>query len=160
MMGLDAFLIAAKRSSREAFVQRFPGQFLLVQPFATPAEPSFRTVGASEVVGTSTALVPIEKRRGANTFDWMITIGRAPNNDIVIPASDVSKFHAMIRDEGDGAWSLVDANSTFGTTLEGKKLVGQQPVPLRPGSEITMGSVAMWFHTSSSLYDALRDQDL
>lgn len=159
MERVDAFLIAAKRYPREVFVSRFPGFFFLVEPFAPVEAPSVATLGSENGAGSPHAVARVEKRRGANTFDWMITVGRSPNNDIVLPVSDVSKFHAMLREE-DGAWTLTDAGSTFGTVVTGRKLEAQHPAPIRPGDDLQLGSVALTFHSSATLFDALRRHDL
>jgi hypothetical protein len=49
------------------------------------------------------------------------TLGRAPDNDIVLPRPDVSRHHARF-DYRDDVWRVVDLGSTNGTTLNGRRL--------------------------------------
>lgn len=48
-----------------------------------------------------------------------ITIGRSMNNDLRLPNRSVSRGHATISHQGD-EYTLVDANSTSGTTVNGE----------------------------------------
>ncbi len=58
-------------------------------------------------------MFPLAKKPGASFAD-RITIGRTPNNDVVIDDSSVSRFHAYVRRAGD-AWSVADAGSKNGS---------------------------------------------
>ncbi|HZD13334.1 MAG TPA: FHA domain-containing protein [Candidatus Binatus sp.] len=49
-----------------------------------------------------------------------VTIGRDPQNIVVIPESDISRFHASLRKEGNKI-ILEDLKSTNGTYLEDGK---------------------------------------
>ena len=51
-----------------------------------------------------------------------ITIGRAAENDVVIPKTNVSKRHARIVFK-DGRLVVVDLNSTNGTFINGLMVV-------------------------------------
>lgn len=156
---IPSFLVASRRRSREEFEERFPGTFFLVRPFASASRQDFSTIGASGGVGTSYSVARIEKR-GTNAFDWMITIGRAANNDVVVPAGDVSKFHAFVSVDPAGGYTIADAGSTYGTTVGGAALQPQVPTPLAAGVEVKLGSVELEFHTGGTLYDALQGIDL
>jgi ABC-type multidrug transport system ATPase subunit/pSer/pThr/pTyr-binding forkhead associated (FHA) protein/ABC-type multidrug transport system permease subunit len=52
-----------------------------------------------------------------------LTIGRDPDNDLVLDAELVSRHHAAIRRRGDG-FELVDLDSKNGTLVDGKPLHG------------------------------------
>ncbi len=67
-------------------------------------------------------------------------IGRAPDNDLVIPqnATIVSGHHCEIIDSGDGMY-LRDLGSTNGTFVNGQKLPTGQRVKLRDGMKISLG---------------------
>ncbi len=56
----------------------------------------------------------------------VIVIGRAPDNDIVIPDRYVSKHHMQLIIHDDGAVSVVDLNSRTGTFVNGRKIHGEQ----------------------------------
>ena len=63
-------------------------------------------------------------------IEHQLTIGRSPDNDIVLPDRFVSSRHATVRREGDETW-LVDEGSTNGTFLNGFRIDGTSI--LRPG---------------------------
>jgi putative serine protease PepD len=51
----------------------------------------------------------------------VVTIGRAPENEIVLPGAAASRRHAEIRSEGNG-WSVVDVGSSSGTFVNGTRV--------------------------------------
>jgi len=51
-----------------------------------------------------------------------ITIGRAPDNDLVLNSSEVSGHHARIIQDGQ-SWIIEDLRSTNGTFLQGWKMI-------------------------------------
>ncbi len=69
-----------------------------------------------------------------------ITIGRVQGNDIVLPKSNISKRHARIVAQGAG-FSVIDAKSTNGTYVNGKRLSG--PHELRPGDKVFVGDFTL-----------------
>ena len=76
-----------------------------------------------------------------------LTIGRNPDNELVLVDDVASRYHAMIRREDDG-YVVVDLGSSNGTFLNG------QPVSiatkLESGDEIRMGEVVLQFHYEHS----------
>ena len=53
----------------------------------------------------------------------------------------VSREHCALEyDARSGCWSVADSGSTFGTTVGGRKLTRGKAAPLRPGSELLLGS--------------------
>jgi hypothetical protein len=67
-----------------------------------------------------------------------ITIGRGADNDLVLNVTELSRHHAELRFDGH-TWVLVDLGSTNGTAVDGGPLQPHQPMPLRPGSTVSMG---------------------
>ena len=69
-----------------------------------------------------------------------ITIGRAPGSTVQLEDPAVSRRHARISVETNGAGGVVleDAGSTYGTWLDGHRL--DAPSPLSDGSRIRMGN--------------------
>jgi len=65
-----------------------------------------------------------------------LSIGQDSLNDMVIDYPTVSRFHAQIKRQ-DGSFILFDLNSTNGTFVNGKGVVGKQI--LRVGDTITIG---------------------
>jgi serine/threonine protein kinase len=67
-----------------------------------------------------------------------ITIGRAPDNDIVLSSLDVSRHHARLEKVG-GGWRIVDVDSRGGTFNDGHKLDPQKPELWLPGQKLQIG---------------------
>ncbi len=70
------------------------------------------------------------------------TIGRALDNDLVLEGPLVSRHHAEIRQQY-GRYYLADLQSTNGTYLNGKRVVGSF---LADGDRIRIGDVELRFH--------------
>lgn len=91
-----------------------------------------------------------------NPFGALITIGRTPNNDIVLPQPTISKVHA-IATQGPGGWVLSDSRSSNGTFLDGVRLPPGEKRPLDDGAELRFGrEVRARVMTPTSLLDLLR----
>ena len=99
---------------------------------------------------------PLRKRPADAAFSERISIGRAPNNDIVLRQADVSKFHAWLECDEEGQFYLSDARSKNTTTLNGQAL-GRGMEPLRHGDDITFGSVHVVYAFGSALWELLRE---
>ncbi len=80
-----------------------------------------------------------------------ITIGRrrhstgdTPDIDLAVPPEDpgVSHQHAVLVQQPDGSWAVVDQNSTNGTTVNGSEEPIQPfvPVPLQDGDRVHVGA--------------------
>ncbi|AWK08705.1 forkhead-associated protein [Streptomyces spongiicola] len=80
-----------------------------------------------------------------------ITIGRrrhstgeSPDIDLSVPPEDpgVSHKHALLIQQPDGSWAVVDQNSTNGTTVNGAEdpIQPYVPVPLRDGDRVHVGA--------------------
>ncbi|TGA81930.1 FHA domain-containing protein [Streptomyces palmae] len=80
-----------------------------------------------------------------------ITIGRrrqstgeSPDIDLARPPEDpgVSHQHAVLVQQPDGSWAVVDQNSTNGTTINGAEEPIQPyvPVPLQDGDRVHVGA--------------------
>ncbi|MDO0927669.1 FHA domain-containing protein [Streptomyces sp. TG1A-8] len=80
-----------------------------------------------------------------------VTIGRrrhstgdTPDIDLSVPPEDpgVSHQHAVLVQQSDGSWAVVDQNSTNGTTVNGSDEPIQPfvPVPLQDGDRVHVGA--------------------
>lgn len=81
-----------------------------------------------------------------------ITIGRHPDNNVVINDPMVGRHHLQITQHDDGHFSVVDFNSKNGTFINGKRVYGE--VRLSPSDEIQVGRTTLpWrsYFTSSTL---------
>lgn len=79
-----------------------------------------------------------------------ITIGRTLGNEIVLPDVErkVSSKHARIENR-TGVLNVIDLGSTNGTLLNGKKIDANQPVLLRNGDKIGIGSFQLLIHSTA-----------
>ena len=159
---LLSFYAAVQRSSRGEFVEMYPDSVFVVQPFA-PSESGMggiSTVMPNASAGTEPCVARVRKREGANSFGMMVTMGRAANNDIYIPAKDVSKFHAYVMFGPDGP-TLTDAESTFGTFLGSRKLTPQsERAALAEGAEVRLGSVRLTYYSPQGFHNWLLTHEL
>lgn len=70
--------------------------------------------------------------------------GETPDIDLSVPPEDpgVSHQHAVLVQQHDGTWAVVDQNSTNGTTVNGSEEPIQPfvPVPLQDGDRVHVGA--------------------
>src|SRR5262245_20155445 len=109
---------------RAQFVDRFPHPFLwgtsgyqrVQRPMKTEKFNSPERTGLSRLDGpiedpskpTGPLVLAVVKTQSA--FASMITVGRTANNDVVIPDTQISRFHAFFKPAYDGL-TLEDAGS-------------------------------------------------
>lgn len=73
----------------------------------------------------------------------VLTIGRHPDNNVVINDPTVGRHHAQIIQHDDGHLSILDMNSTNGTYVNGKRIYGE--VRINPKDIISLGkSTLSW----------------
>ncbi len=70
-----------------------------------------------------------------------LSIGRHPDNDLVIDDPRVSSRHAAIEFR-DQQWRIIDLNSSNGTSADGKRFKGWRA--LRNGTLIRLAGVSRW----------------
>lgn len=73
-----------------------------------------------------------------NPFGALITVGRTPNNDIVLDQATISKVHAIFT-QSAGAWFVADSHSSNGTFVDGVRLPPGEKRPLEDGAEVRLG---------------------
>ncbi|HVS54164.1 MAG TPA: adenylate/guanylate cyclase domain-containing protein [Opitutaceae bacterium] len=81
---------------------------------------------------------------GGQTF-WLkgrCSIGRQPDNDLVLDLPALSRHHALVSPSG-GGYTLSDLRSRNGTFLN--RTAVTRPTPVRDGDEIRLGDVALRF---------------
>lgn len=113
-------------------------------------------VGLQSADGTSLELYPLVKKPGAS-FPDRITIGRTPNNDVVIVDHSVSRLHAYARQVDAHGWVIADAGSKNGSWLNEAALDPRREVELPPGGVVKLGDVMLTFYRSCDLFDLLGD---
>ncbi|HEY2744705.1 MAG TPA: FHA domain-containing protein [Polyangia bacterium] len=167
-------LVAAR--GRDAFVAAYTHPFLLALSGLDAPPPPARTIrmeGGPELMnaimaerrrlktesGAKVGPVVLPVRKVQSTFPSMITVGRARNNDVVVPDALVSKFHAFFRHLDDGEWGLADAGSANGTKIGDVELAPKgQPERVRSGDKIVFGGVSAFrFVDAAGLWAALHE---
>lgn len=70
--------------------------------------------------------------------------GESPDIDLSVPPEDpgVSHQHAVLVQQPDGSWAVVDQNSTNGTTINGgeEPIQPYVPIPLADGDRVHVGA--------------------
>ena len=112
----------------------------------SPTSPSSPTVEAAfaarreELAVTPSSTIHFLEKSTRNPFGSMITIGRATNNDIVLPLSTVSKMHAYFMNATGPTWKITDQHSANGTFVDGAKVPNGQAAPCPDGARIGFGN--------------------
>jgi predicted component of type VI protein secretion system len=70
-----------------------------------------------------------------------VTVGRAPDRDLVIPDSEVSRQHTLFRIEGQ-SHTVADLHTSNGTYVNGTRISRHQ---LRPGDVVELGPARIQF---------------
>lgn len=127
--------------SVEEFCQRFPHPFLIQRSrsiSSTPGSPGFFTVRSTDVAiendWFSSAVIPVTAKED-KLYRYSLTVGRTDNNDVVLPRSFISKYHAAFS-ERDGRWTLTDTGSLNGTKIDELKLEPQRAYPIGTGTPV------------------------
>lgn len=174
-MNLDTLRADAHEVDEATFVARHPAPVFVVRKAVMPApprgdeSPDWRVhtqrlpqvklgPGAAESPFAHHQLGTVERlvKTDRNPFAGMITIGRAPNNDVCLPAVSVSKLHAYVLEE-KGAWFLRDSGSANGTFVNGVRVEQGTAARLNDGAHIAFGNDAeVLFKTPAGLYQMLR----
>ncbi|MFI5310761.1 MAG: FHA domain-containing protein [Gemmatimonadales bacterium] len=118
---------------------------------AAPPEPARASAGTS---GVRASIATLEVTNPGPTkgtkyeiFGPLTNVGRGPHNDIAINDESVSDSHAKIL-KREGAWWLVDQNSTNGTYVGGRRVQGEQQMVGAP--DIRFGGIKMIFRPAAS----------
>lgn len=89
---------------------------------------------------------PLEKQFVFTTSP--VRIGRNQLNDISLPRPFVSLFHAVVRFDKSSI-SIVDLGSTNGVIVAGQRIEKNVPAQIKPGMEVSIGSVQFQFSRDS-----------
>jgi predicted component of type VI protein secretion system len=79
-------------------------------------------------------------------------VGRGAHNDVMIPDSSVSEMHAKLQ-RRDTGWVIVDMDSTNGTYVGGRRIVGEQT--LTGSRDVRFGNVKCNFRVPKADQSAL-----
>lgn len=102
-----------------------------------------RVVPPSEEKPSQAMLLLYENGQAVGQFkiNGELTIGRSPNNEVVLKEPRVSRRHAVIRQSGN-QYVVVDNNSSNGTYVNGHTITEQV---LRSGDKIQIGTFELVF---------------
>ena len=149
-------------SNREEFVSSCP--FLLLVGESTRLPPASPPPGdrfdETTSISLGTALAPavsrhalvLAVRKVRDTFASMITVGRTSNNDIVLLDPQVSRFHAYFQTLDQGL-ELVDADSRYGTYVDGRKLAAKRGELVMPDQTIRFGDQSLTLLTAEACWN-------
>jgi hypothetical protein len=102
--------------------------------------------------------IPIHKRAGSGKdFIERVSIGRAPNNDIVIRYDSVSKVHAWFARGEEGGVYVADAGSKNKTRLNGAPIPAQDPQEVLSGDSIRFGAVETLLCSASVFWHSVHE---
>ena len=105
------------------------------------------TVGMPQRGKSRTILVVGEGDKHWNMLDLLgrteLSIGRLPQNDLVLPDPTVSARHARLMKNQAGGWSIDDLGSSNGTRVNGTFVSGE--TQLVAGSVLVIGNTRMVF---------------
>ncbi len=118
----------------------------------TPQRASERATERSEEL----VILPLRKAE-KNPFLDHVSVGRAPNCDVVIRAPSVSKLHGHFRELGKDSALYTDAKSANGTRIDGVPVPAGAAVAVKEFSHVTFGRVRFQLLSAASLYDWLED---
>ena len=104
--------------------------------------------------GRRLEIYPLAKKPNA-PFPEMITIGRTPNNDIVLRDATVSRLHAFFKHPRDGRWVIADGGSKNGTFLDGAPLAARKERDVGSGQVVKIGDLELTFYTAAELFKLL-----
>ncbi len=142
------------------------GRYSFTTGVISPEELAQLTQGKPNLSLSDLSLSKIEKTK-RNDWKRHISVGRAPNNDLVIRHPSVSKLHAHIRhatyqgSDPESATPLLleDVGSSNGTLIDGQPLDEGVAVIIRDFTQITFGEVTAEVLVARSLFASLLGLD-
>lgn len=112
-------------------------------PQPAPPSPAFSPAAPQTVASPGAVVLRLADARTGQRYNLLTgvtTIGRAPDNNIVLEGATVSGYHAEIRSE-NGRYVLHDKNSRNGSFVNGRRI--SAPNLVKPGWRITIGDVEL-----------------
>jgi hypothetical protein len=129
----------------------FPG--MPGAPGALPGAFGTQPIPANAGLAATTEPVVLPMMKDpSNPFPERISIGRAPNCDIVIREHSVSKLHGHFRDVTMESAVFTDARSANGSRVNGVTAAAGSAVTLVSLDEIVLGRVRLKLMTATDLY--------
>jgi len=86
-----------------------------------------------------------------------ISVGRAMDNDVIIPEYSISSKHCVFTYES-ASIAIEDVRSLNGTMIEGERIAPREKVALANGNRITLGRYQFSFFTPSGFIAVLEEE--
>lgn len=162
---LRVLIDVARTSSVATLVTRL-GAFALVGPAAAPTATSGQFRYATEFTKRGpdapdpmadfldNIAIGLLKRPGT-AFASVLVVGRAPTSDVWIDDVSVSKLHARITIEEDGAHVISDARSTNGTWVNDAQIDEREARLLVEGTRLRFGDRGFTVRSTPTLHQML-----
>lgn len=166
METIGTYLSLARSVSLAEFAEQSAPAFLVKRPrkrglqSQVPVAISYETQLTKldiDPYATEWRVLAVKKRDG-NPYPERISVGRAPNCDIVIRLPMISKVHAHILLNTDGSYELVDNGASNATFVNGRRVEAKKPIPIHFGDEIAFGSLELEFADPARFYAILRSE--
>ena len=172
MLSVKELRTLASKLSSEQFRKQL-GPFVLVQRPGDPTRAVDNNLGLPFSVERTTLARPEQVTAGALAllfqFDDLLvasvppllgvdqlSVGRQPDNELVLEDSSVSKRHALLRwDAASARCTVQDLDSTNGTFLNASIRLRRETT-LKNGDILSFGEVQYWFLLTPTLYEKLR----
>ncbi len=159
-LALESLCDDARALSPETFAERHGNGFLLATAARVDGRRGESTTHlllgdddpSARTADLGMAVYPLRPRH-ASPSD-LVTLGRESRHDLVIPDASVSRFHAFAKRDADGRFLLQDAESTNGTSLNGRSVPARGSGPaqaLAPGDTVRLGQVELTFTDAAGL---------
>lgn len=154
-LGRDEFLASAAQA---ALVRFRPGAAAIEGATTMTLDQDGETIEETMPLGKDVLyseapeleVYPLTKKPGAS-FPDRITIGRTPNNDIVITDASISRLHAYVKLEGK-SWLVADAGSKNGSWLDRLSLEARKERKLGTRMVLRLGDVDLTFYLAEDLF--------
>jgi len=95
-------------------------------------------------------------RRRGHAGATRVTVGRTPNNDIVIGDVSLSKSHAAFQATIQGNFALIDLDSRNGTAIADKPLASDRPYRVPFGKTLRFGRVRVTYMEAAQFVDFVK----
>lgn len=164
----DPLVELARVLTRARYIHSLRGRYLVFGADAAAKaldyDTALTTLGDGDT-GTFDVIDPEQVEQGlrvyelakapGNPFTDRISLGRAPNCDLVLGDRSVSKLHAHFRDR-DGVLHVSDVGSQNGTRVNGVRIEPHVQVAVQLGDVLKFGNPSACIMDAGMLWDAVR----
>jgi hypothetical protein len=172
LVSLEALRAAVGERDRRAFVEEYPGAFLLAMGYLEVAEVQRRSRGIGKLGQLTTAVSFGHRRRhdlagqhplaGYAFFldttggaEASVTVGRSTDCHIAVPDESVSEIHGQLTVSAAGV-SITDIGSTNGTSVNLEQLEVGVSRPLADEDILSVGRYSFQLLDAATLYNELK----